>query len=332
MKGREANAATIAVGVLDEAGLSGPTWVVGDATGEVETAVRERGHDVLAWCRSALHGPMATAWPPDRDAGSALIRLPKGRDALRMVLHAVAARTADGGSLILYGANDEGARSAGKTLGEVASEVRTLDTRRHCRVWRGQKRADVAFLRNLDDWASVAHASDEGGLEWVSFPGLFAHGHLDAASASLLRQIPALPPGSRVLDFGCGAGVLSLALQRRHPDAEIHALDVDPLALEATRRNVPGATLHLGDGLRALPSGLDFDAIVSNPPIHTGIEQHTRIVRDLCLEAASRLRTGGYLRVVAGRGVPLHQWVSPYRHHELVRPSRSFQILHARRA
>ena len=286
MKGREANAATVVTGVLDEAHLQGPVWVVGDATGEVEAAVRERGFEVIAWHRNALSSASALAWPPDRQAGSALIRLPKGREALRMALHAVATRTADGGSMLLYGANDEGARSAGKTLGEVASDVWTLDTRRHCRVWHGRKRSDVELLGQLDDWATTAQAPEEGGLEWISFPGLFAHGHLDAASASLLSAVPVPDAGARVLDFGCGAGVLSLALRKREPACQIHALDVDPLALEATRRNVADATLHLGDGLRSLPADLAFDVIISNPPIHTGIEQHTRIVRDLCMEAA----------------------------------------------
>lgn len=84
----------------------------------------------------------------------------------------------------------------------------------------------------------------------------------------------------RCLDFGTGSGclILSLAthLQSRPTDAapsvELHALDRSPAALVVARQNTSKANspvplqFHEGDGFAALPAGLKFDLVVSNPP------------------------------------------------------------------
>ncbi len=83
------------------------------------------------------------------------------------------------------------------------------------------------------------------------------------------------PPGSgpvRCLDFGTGSGCLIIALAAACPEAEFHALDRSPAALDVARGNAaaqPQPTaihFHLGDGFSALVPGLQFDLIVSNPP------------------------------------------------------------------
>ena len=56
------------------------------------------------------------------------------------------------------------------------------------------------------------------------------------------------------------------------PGVAVHAVDISPEALALARENVAahevGAQIvfHLGDAFAALPAGLKFDLIVSNPP------------------------------------------------------------------
>jgi release factor glutamine methyltransferase len=77
---------------------------------------------------------------------------------------------------------------------------------------------------------------------------------------------------STALDFGTGTGCIAIALAVKAPHAAIHATDIsrDALALareNATKSNVmERVTFHSGDGFAALPSGLQFDLVVSNPP------------------------------------------------------------------
>jgi len=54
--------------------------------------------------------------------------------------------------------------------------------------------------------------------------------------AQFLRDDPAWVRGKRVLDFGCGSGVVAIAAALGGA-SEVIACDSDPLALEATQRN-----------------------------------------------------------------------------------------------
>lgn len=86
-----------------------------------------------------------------------------------------------------------------------------------------------------------------------------------------LKSAPAAGP-RRALDFGTGSGCLAIALAVAVPEAEVHAVDLSPEALEVARGNAlqNGASrigFHLGDGFAALPAGTEpFDVLVTNPP------------------------------------------------------------------
>jgi predicted nicotinamide N-methyase len=71
--------------------------------------------------------------------------------------------------------------------------------------------------------------------------------------ARYLMDHPGLVKGRRVVDFGCGSGVVAIAAALAGA-AEVIACDIDPLALRAARVNAAlnGVTLTLRD---------DFDAI-----------------------------------------------------------------------
>jgi SAM-dependent methyltransferase len=65
--------------------------------------------------------------------------------------------------------------------------------------------------------------------------------------AELFHHDTAYPPGSRVLEAGCGVGAQTVELARRSPGAEITAVDISSASLAAAERRMRDAGL---DGVR----------------------------------------------------------------------------------
>lgn len=127
-------------------------------------------------------------------------------------------------------------------------------------------------------------------------------------------------PSPRIVDVGTGSGCIALALAKELPQAEIHATDISPDALEIAEANAARLSLdsriifHDTDLLKDVAGECDF--IVSNPPYvgqseedqvqlevrkfeprnavfagPTGSEMIARIIP----QAADKLKPGGWL-------------------------------------
>ncbi|WP_166257041.1 class I SAM-dependent methyltransferase [Marinobacter salicampi] len=77
--------------------------------------------------------------------------------------------------------------------------------------------------------------------------------------ASYLLSNPELVAGRRVLDFGCGSGIVAIAAAMAGA-SEVIACDSDPAALQATRANAAlnGVSLGFCDSWEHRPSRLDL--------------------------------------------------------------------------
>jgi release factor glutamine methyltransferase len=88
------------------------------------------------------------------------------------------------------------------------------------------------------------------------------------------------PANLRIVDVGTGSGCIALSLAKELPQAEIHATDISPAALEIARANA--ARLQLESRIRFhecdLLDGIEknsFDFVVSNPPYVGESEEDT---------------------------------------------------------
>jgi release factor glutamine methyltransferase len=83
-----------------------------------------------------------------------------------------------------------------------------------------------------------------------------------------------------IIDVGTGSGCIALALAKELPQAEIHATDISPEALEIAEANAARHQMtsriqfHDTDLLKGLPHG-HFDFVVSNPPYVGESEEDT---------------------------------------------------------
>ncbi len=147
-------------------------------------------------------------------------------------------------------------------------------------------------------------------LDVVTDGGVFSAGRVDLGTAVLLREVPPPPPAGELLDLGCGWGPLALTLAMLSPQARVWAVDVNPRAVELTRRNAE--RLGLG-GVRAcvpeqVPGQVTFAAIWSNPPIRIG----KQALHELLRQWLPRLAPGGAAHLVVQRHLgadSLQRWI-----------------------
>ncbi len=324
---REETVARVLLDVFPALDGDGRVLVAGDRSGRVALALRTRGLSVSAWRRWAGEGGSARPWPPEGPFPMATLRLAHARVATLMALHAVLDRLEPGGRLWVHGAGDEGIRSMRRPMQELMEDVEVVSVRRHCRVLSG-RRGDAGLRAPLAAWREVGEISLPGGeAALVRYPGVFARGGLDPASAALIAALPPPAPNSRVLDFACGVGVLGLTQRQAEPTIALDLLDADAVAAAAARENVPGARVFLGDGWRAVPADARYDRIISNPPLHRGKSRDDSMLKALIAETPRRLRPGGALWLVTQRTIPVQRWLkTALGSATLIQESRRFRV------
>jgi ribosomal protein L11 methyltransferase len=95
--------------------------------------------------------------------------------------------------------------------------------------------------------------------------------------------------GERVLDYGCGSGILAIAAARLGA-ARVDAVDLDPEAVETTRANAHANAVEVRAALPdALPAA-DYDVVVANI-----LAQPLIVLAPLLAQRAKRLALSGIL-------------------------------------
>ncbi len=131
---------------------------------------------------------------------------------------------------------------------------------------------------------------------FISDNGVFSKETLDYGSRALLETITKLDITGKVLDMGCGIGVIGILLKKYKSDIDLTLIDVNERAVELTKINSQNYKqdnkVILSDGFTALDD--KFDCIVSNPPIRIGKEK----LYSLFTQAYEHLNENGMMYLV----------------------------------
>ncbi len=134
------------------------------------------------------------------------------------------------------------------------------------------------------------HRVDEDGAVVVDLdPGLAFGTGTHPTTAMCLRFLEAMDlSGKRVLDYGCGSGILAVAALKLGAATAL-AVDIDPQAVTATRRNAErnGVAERLQAALPAQAEPGEYDVVVANILANPLIE--------LAPTIATQCRPGGRL-------------------------------------
>ncbi|MFS2325703.1 class I SAM-dependent methyltransferase [Brucella sp. H1_1004] len=214
------------------------------------------------------------------------------------------ARVEPGGWIVVCGDKKLGVDSFRKWVGNIA-EISDRLSKNHAVAFWLQRPADLTidFINALKPLAS--DIDDVFRTE----PGMFSHGAIDKGSALLVPHMEKIVFG-QVADLGAGWGYLA-AQSLKYADRlkGIDLFEADYEALEAARGNLErlGASVPISfnwfDVTSEKLTGI-YDTVIMNPPFHEGRATDVSLGQTFIAAAASRLKTGGRLLMVANRQLP----------------------------
>ena len=130
--------------------------------------------------------------------------------------------------------------------------------------------------------------------------GLFSLKELDFGTQLLIENAKITKEDSKVLDLGCGYGIVGVALKKHYPKLEVTMTDINDRAVKVTKQNCDEndtVCLVVKSDIFANPQLQDakFDIILTNPPFSAG----KKVCIEFIEQSFDHLEENGSLQLVA---------------------------------
>ena len=307
----------------------------------------------------------------DWRGGTVLTRLPASIAGLEYL----AAHVVGGGTRLIVGGNNkylsrgynavlqryfgrvQATRGRGKFRCLVADSGAGTDSRPVAEVGAVSARVEYRIPRAQTEYGNLCGVG-----------GVFGGAKVDRGGELLGRWVAReAPVGARVLDLGCGNGLVALMLSRRE-DLRVTATDIDADAVLSARATLAGVSLVCGEGgvgeggvgeggvgevfgvaegdvgrgedgaaVRWDDAGYgveagSFDVVALNPPFHRDSGIDDRLVLHLLGGARRALRVGGELYLVFNSHLRYRALLREWAHIEQLERNAKFTLLRVRKA
>ncbi len=231
-----------------------------------------------------------------------IITFPKSKAELSYTLAMIAPCVSKTTKILLIGEKKGGIQSSTKLTKQQLFNYHKVDAARHCLLFAGLfKPEELNKAFNIKAWFEKYQITIDGiALTIASLPGVFSQKKLDLGTELLLKHLPEKMAG-KVLDFGCGAGVISCFIGKKFPQADLSLLDVSALALtsaqESLKLNDITGNVFPSNSLSQVKES--YQHVVSNPPFHQGVKTHYLATEVFLTDIHKHLHKQGDITIVA---------------------------------
>lgn len=146
----------------------------------------------------------------------------------------------------------------------------------------------------------------------INHAAVFSRDSLDIGTRFFLQHLPQNSRYKKIVDLGCGNGVVGLIAAEKNPDAELCFLDESFMAVASAEANFNAAfgdtrvaEFRATDCLQGVEPG-SCDLILNNPPFHQNNIVGDFIALQMFREAQKALKAGGELWVIGNRHLGYH--------------------------
>ena len=235
---------------------------------------------------------------PEGQYAAALVQIVKSKAETLSLIAAAMAHVAPGGVIAVDGQKTEGIAAVLKAVKNHLPVTGTMSKAHGKLFWLIRPERVPA---GIADWAAQP-ARVEGG--WLTAPGMFSPAGPDAGSELLVALVPQLK--GDVADLGADWGYLAASLLKEQARIEtLDLIEAEWSALEAAKANVtdPRARFLWQDATQVSPDRR-YQAVISNPPFHSGRAAQPALGQAFIASAARMLKPSGQFFMVANRHLP----------------------------
>ncbi|MDF2154989.1 16S rRNA (guanine(1207)-N(2))-methyltransferase RsmC [Vibrio sp. CAU 1672] len=268
----------------------------------------------------------------ETQADMVLLYWPKAKAEAEYLLAMLMAKLGPDTEIVVVGENRSGVKSIEK-LFQAYGPINKYDSARRCSFYWGTCLNQPEPFTQEAWFKSYTVKAGTHSLTVKSLPGVFSHGEFDLGSRLLLETLPALH--GKVLDFGCGAGVLGAFMAMTNPGIDIEMCDINAYAITSSQ-----ATLA-ANGLQGQvfasdiysDTASDYRFIISNPPFHSGLDTSYNAAETLLGQAPNHLVKGGELVIVANSFLKYPPIIEQsFNNCETLNKTNKFSIYYAKKA
>jgi len=247
-----------------------------------------------------------SALPEDVDL--VLIKIPRNVGFLQFQLSELSEVLAPGTPVIAAGKTKDIHNSTIKAFEQFIGETKTSLAVKKSRLILssakgGYKAADYPVSWQLEgtEFTITNHAN------------VFSRDSLDIGARFFFNYLPQTPKAKKIIDLGCGNGVVGVMTLARCPKASVTFVDESYMAVESARLNVEQNMAERFDDCEFIENDCltgfeknSVDMVLCNPPFHQAQAVTDHIAWQMFKQAKDTLKEGGELRIIGNRHLDYH--------------------------